>query len=203
MTKIDFKKTLKNLYGTKTGAFDLVQVPRMRFLSITGDGGPVGQAYADALKTLYPVAYGLKFMSKERGSDYVVPPLEALWWADDMSSFITRKKDQWKWRAMIMTPDWITEEDFKQSVTKAAAKKVLPALETLKFENFEEGLVLQTLHIGSYDDEGPILKQMHCEEIPKLGFEMTGHHHEVYFNDPRKVPAEKLKTLLRQPVRRC
>lgn len=202
MSKTDFKKTLKQFYGTKAGVFEVVEVPEFQFLSIEGDGGPASESYGDALMTLYPVAYALKFISKTRDRDYVVPPLEGLWWADDMNSFLTRDKAQWKWRAMIMTPDWITGQDFQEAIERTVKKKALPALNELKFERFAEGLSIQTLHIGSYDDEGPVLQQMHHQEIPNLGMRMVGLHHEIYFNDPRKVPAAKLKTLLRQPIRK-
>ena len=103
---------------------------------------------------------------------------------------------------MIMTPDWITEEDFIQSAEEAAQKKDLPALGKLRLEDYREGLCVQILHLGSYDDEGPVLSRLHQEWMPDNGYDSSGKHHEIYLSDPRRVSPEKLKTILRQPIRK-
>ena len=200
--KIDFKKSL-DAYRAKRGEFRIVDVPTMRYLMIDGQGNPnTSPVYAQALEALYPVAYKLKFISKrELGRDYVVPPLEGLWWADDMAAFTTgRDKNQWRWTMMIMAPEWIGEATFEAAVTQAGAKTPPVRLDDVRLESLSEGQCVQTLHIGSYDDEGPVLEQMHHEFIPANGLQLTGTHHEVYFSDPRKTAPEKLRTLLRQPV---
>ena len=205
MNKIDFKKEFKHLYQPSQVEFAVVDVPSMQYLMVNGHGDPnVAQEYQDALEALYAVAYKIKFASKkELERDYVVPPLEGLWWAEDMEAFSTKRdKSAWDWTMMIMQPEWITAEMFEQAREIVRRQKVLPALSKLRLETYHEGLSVQILHIGSYEDEAPTLHRMHTKFIPQNGFEMRGKHHELYLSDPRKVPPEKLKTVLRQPVRR-
>ena len=203
MTKTDFKKTLRNLYQPSTKDFSVVDVPPMQFLMIDGHGDPnTAQEYEDALEALYAVAYKIKFLSKrEIEKDYVVPPLEGLWWAEDMDSFsVSRDKSAWDWTMMIMQPEWITP-DILTIALHESVKKRLPSLAKLRLESYHEGMSVQILHIGSYDDEGPTLRRMHHEFIPTNGYRMSGKHHEIYLSDARRVPPEKLRTVLRQPVR--
>ncbi len=203
--KVDFKKS-HDAYRARAGEFRVVEVPRMRYLMIDGRGDPnTSQKYADALASLYPVAYGLKFTSRrELDRDYVVPPLEALWWAADMTSFTSaRDKSQWCWTVMIMTPDWLTEQMFADAVSAAAAKQRGVRLEDVRLESLEEGLCVQTLHVGSYDDEVDVLAEMHGQFVPGAGLRMTGKHHEIYLSDARRVEPSRLRTILRQPVERA
>lgn len=211
MQKTDFKKIDKALYSGKTGRFDLITVPEQSFLMIDGVGNPnTSAAYGRAVAALYGLSYGLKFHGKPRGVDHVVPPLEGLWWADDMSDFVARDKDRWKWTMMIRQPDWVRATDLAQvleSVVVKTAKKKDAAtdeatLRAVRLESFAEGVVVQVLHVGPYDDEGPVLEAMHKEFIPENGLKMRGLHHEIYLGDPRKVAPETLKTILRQPVTR-
>lgn len=202
--KIDFKKAMKTLYAPAARqGYHLVDVPSMRFLMIDGAGDPNSAAeYAEAVETLYGVAYAIKFASKtDLERDYVVPPLEGLWWADDMNTFLTRQKSAWKWTMMLMVPDWIGPKMIDAVIARVAKKKAPPALDKLRVEVLEEGRAVQVLHVGSYDGEGPVLEKMHKAFIPENGLTMTGRHHEIYLSDPRRVAAEKLKTILRQPVR--
>ncbi len=203
MDKLDFKKSMKALFSPPAGRFSLVEVPRLQFLMIDGKGDPnVSPDYTRAVEWLFSVSYVLKFMSKtELSRDYVVPPLEGLWWAEDMATFHTRDKAAWSWTTMVMQPEWITREMFAQAADKAQGK-LGARPETLRLEWYEEGLSVQTLHVGSYDDEGPVLRRLHEEFLPGNGLAETGHHHEIYLSDPRKTAPEKLKTILRQPVRR-
>lgn len=205
MTKIDFKKTLDG-YQSRRGEFRVVEIPRLTFLMIDGSGDPnTSTQYTDSLEALYPLAYTLKFASaRELGRDYVVPPLEGLWWADDMTSFTTaRDKSRWHWTMMLMIPDWIPPEVIEAAHRKVAAKKEPPArLGDVRVEALAEGLCVQTLHVGSFDDEAPVLARMHDEFIPDAGLSLSGKHHEIYFSDFRRVAPEKLRTLLRQPVTR-
>jgi len=204
MSKIDFKKELKQLYGPPTKEFVLVDVPPMHFLMIDGHGDPnTAQIYTDALETLYGVAYKIKFLSKKTlARDYVVPPLEGLWWAEDTAAFSDGlDKDAWDWTMMIMQPAWIDSDLFDEALEQVR-KKNLPSLPYLRLETYHEGLSVQIMHLGSYDDEGPTLQKMHHKFIPLSGYEVSGKHHEIYLSDPRRVLPEKLKTVLRQPVRR-
>jgi hypothetical protein len=203
MSKIDFRKQSKHLYAPSAKEFVIVDVPAMRYLMIDGRGDPnTSEAYREAIEALYAVSYTLKFASKkEPGCDYVVPPLEALWWAEDMSAFAGRNKDQWCWTAMIMVPAWIEPAQISAAVDAVRAKKNPPALALLRHEILHEGRSVQILHIGSYDEEGPTLSRLHHEYLPKNVLTFNGKHHEIYLSDPRKTPASKLKTILRQPVR--
>lgn len=201
--KFDIKKACKTLYGAPRGEFAVINVPAFNYFMIDGAGDPnTAPEYKAAVEALYAASYTLKFMSKAvLHRDYVVPPLEGLWWAADMTDFVTRRKEQWRWTMMIAVPDFIERPKAEEAIVKAKEKKGAPALSRLRFERLEEGQAVQTLHIGSYDDEGPILKSLHHEFLPAHRLIMSGHHHEIYLSDPRKTPAEKLKTILRQPVR--
>lgn len=196
MDKVNFTKAL-DAYRAPRGRFRVVEVPTTRYLMVDGHGDPnTSSEFTAAVESLYPIAYKLKFTSKKAlMRDYVVPPLEGLWWADDMESFTAaRDKSTWNWTAMIMVPDWIPEDTVTDVI--AAAEVAGPVL----LATLDEGLCVQTLHIGSFDDEGPVLAEMHEKYIPDNGFRMTGTHHEIYFSDFRRVPPEKRRTLLRQPV---
>lgn len=202
MAKVDFKRELKQLYNPPKNDFTVIDVPTMQFLMVDGHGDPnTAQAYQDALAVLYAVAYKVKFISKKAGMDYVVPPLEGLWWADAMELFSTqRDKDSWDWTMMIMQPAWITLAVVEQAMAQVQAND-LPALPLLRLEPYHEGLSAQILHIGSYDDEGPVLLRLHRNWIPDNGYVENGKHHEIYLSDPRKTAPDKLKTVLRQPVK--
>lgn len=201
MTKVDFKKTLDS-YQAKHGQFRVLEVPPMQYLMVDGHGDPnVDREFTDALEALYPVAYKLKFASKANGKDYAVPPLEGLWWSDDMDTFTSaRDKSKWDWTMMLMVPDWITREMFEQVLQLVAEKKRPASLDKVRLETLDEGLCVQTLHIGSYDNETAVLEKLHHEFIPDNDLKMVKKHHEIYFSDFRKVAPEKLKTILRQPV---
>ena len=202
MTKIDFKKEWKHLYQPSKKEFQIVEVPGLKFFKVDGRGDPNSALeYTEAIEALYAVSYKTKFLSKKEGQDYVVPPLEGLWWADDMETFSTaRDKSQWSWTMMIMTPEWITEEMVTEARLEVEKKKDLPALKKLRWEEYQEGLSVQILHLGSYDDEGPVLARLHDIWMPEQGYTFNGLHHEIYLSDPRRVEPSKLKTILRQPV---
>jgi hypothetical protein len=202
MEKLDLRKQHKRLYTPPAGRFELIDMPHFDYLMIDGEGDPNSAAdYVQAVEALYTAAYTLKFKSKaELGRDYVVPPLEGLWWSDDMDDFVARRKDRWKWTMMIAIPDFIDPRFVDAAIAAAMKKKALPALDRLYVERLEEGRVAQTMHIGSYDDEGPVLRRLHEEFLPENGLRPTGKHHEIYLGDPRKTAPERLKTILRQPV---
>jgi hypothetical protein len=203
VTKVDFKKELRELYNPPK-KFVMIDVPEKQYLMVDGHGDPnVAQEYQDALEALYAVAYKLKFMSKQQlGKDYVVPPLEGLWWAENMETFTTaRDKSQWDWTMMIMTPEWIRMDLFAEARNLVRKSTHPAALEKVRLEKYHEGLSVQIMHVGSYDDEGPTLLALHREYIPEHGLLENGKHHEIYLGDPRRVAPEKLKTILRQPVR--
>lgn len=193
---------MKHLFQAPKGRFVEVDVPDLRYVMVDGAGNPnTAPAYQDALEWLYPVSYAMKFAAKtELSRDYVVPPLEGLLWADDPQDFVARNKDAWSWTMMIMVPDFVTDAMFDAAVEKTRRKMgASPA--TLRLETFSEGRCLQALHIGSYDDEGPLLAHLHDALMTAHNLTFNGHHHEVYIGDPRRVDASRLKTVLRQPVK--
>ena len=207
--KIDFKKSLDS-YQARKGTFRLLDVPEQHYLMVDGHGDPnASPAFAEAIETLYPVAYGLKFASKnDLGRDYVVPPLEGLWWAEDMASFTTaRDKTRWSWTLMLLVPEWLGAADVDAACAGARAKADAkstappPRLDSLRLQPLAEGRCAQTLHVGSFDAEGPVLEEMHTSFIPDQGLALAGTHHEIYLSDVRKTAPEKLRTVLRQPVR--
>lgn len=200
--KIDHKKTLKHLYNPPT-SFALVDVAPMPFLKIDGSGDPnTADTYAQAVEALYALSYALKFaVRKATGVDYAVMPLEGLWWADDYEDFIARRKHLWHWTMMILQPEPLPDGLLDATRAEVARKKAPPALERVRYETFAEGPAVQVMHVGSYDDEAPTIAAMH-QYIRDNGYTETGHHHEIYLNDPRKTAPERLKTVLRQPVQR-
>jgi hypothetical protein len=200
--KIDFKKTL-DAYRAQQGRFRLVEVPDMRYLMIDGHGDPsTAPAFTEAIEALYPAAYKLKFASRRGlGRDYVVPPLEGLWWAEDMASFTTaRQKSQWNWTLMLMVPDWIAPQMVTDAVEQAGARNPPARLDDVRLETLSEGRCVQTLHVGSFDDEAEVLDRLHHEYVPGNRLRMTGKHHEIYLSDFRRVAPDRQRTILRQPV---
>lgn len=204
MEKVDFKKELDYLYKPSSKEFAIVTVPPLKYLMIDGEGDPnKSPEYAAAIEALYSVSYTLKFMSKkELGQDYVVPPFESLWWADDMSAFAKGHKESWKWTAMIMVPNWISKTMVKKAVKAVGEKKENAKLAELRHESLKEGKSVQILHIGPFDKEGPMLNRMHNEFMPAKGLTFNGKHHEIYMSDLRKVSPEKWRTVVRQPVKK-
>lgn len=202
MNKIDFKRTLKTLYDAPKGRFARVDVPMLRYVMVDGRGDPnTAPACKTAIGWLYSVSYAMKFAAKrELGKDYVVPPLEGLWCADDPADFVARRKDRWRWTMMIMVPDFVGQDLYEAALSKTRTKLGEPP-DTLRLESLTVGLSLQTLHIGSYDDEGPILAHLHNELMLAETLDFNGRHHEIYLSDPRKTAPDKLKTILRQPVK--
>ena len=204
MPKTDFKKELKHLYQPHKKDFQIVEVPDLKFFKVDGSGDPnLAPEYTAAIEALYAMSYKVKFLSKKEEKDYVVPPLEGLWWAEDMDSFSSaRDKSLWEWTMMIMTPEWITAEMVAVARVAVPKKKELPALDKLRWEVYREGLAVQILHLGSYDDEGPVLTRLHKQWMPENGYLFNGLHHEIYLSDPRRVEPSKLKTILRQPIKK-
>jgi len=205
MAKIDFKKELKELYQPSKESVSIVQVPKMNFVMIEGRGNPNNsKEFQDAVEVLYNLSFTIKMMPKKGETlkgyfEYVVPPLEGLWWTDG-KEFDFKNKDKLKWKIMIMQLDFVTQKVFESAVKIIKEKKDLFALLKVKFESLNEGKCVQILHLGSYSEEP--------KNIEKMKSFMEGHnlvknglHHEIYLSDPRKTASNKLRTILRQPVR--
>lgn len=207
MPKIDLKKENKELYNPSTKEVSMVDVPKMNFLMINGEGDPnTSQEYQDAMEALFPVSYKVKFISKkEKSQDYVVMPLEGLWWVDNMEEFNPLDKSNWKWTAMIRQPDFITKSMIKAAIEEVEKKKNPPALSKIRFESLHEGLSAQIMHIGPYSAEGPTVEKLHSF-IGENGYQFDGSnlgekHHEIYISDMRRTKPERLKTIIRQPMK--
>lgn len=200
---IDLKKDLEGLYQPPSGDFTEVIVPPMTYLAIDGHGDPNTSAdYAAAVAALYASAYPIKFAVRGRGGeDFVIGPLEGLWSSPDPASFVARDKGAWDWTMLIALPGHVGAADVTAALTAAATKKPTLPIERVRTLVLDEGRCLQIMHLGSYDDEAPVLARLHEEVMPTRGLTWNGRHHEIYLSDPRRVPPERLKTVLRQPVR--
>lgn len=203
--KVDLKTSLDS-YRARVGTFRVIDIPERRYLMIDGAGDPnTDPRYTAALGALYPLSYAVKFASKRLlGRDYVVPPLEGLWWAADMTSFTSaRDKSRWSWTMMVLTPEWVDAALVAKARNTVMSTTDRPAMiEEVRWEPLAEGTCVQTLHAGSFDDEAAVLERMHEQFIPQHGYRMTGRHHKIYFSDPRRVASDRMRTLLRQPVTR-
>jgi hypothetical protein len=203
MAKLDLKKEYKNLFSPKKDVFTIVDVPPLQYLMVDGKGDPnTAPEFMDAVSALYGVAYTTKFMLSRRDAslDYGVAPLEGLWWADDMSAFCEMNKNDWKWTMMILQPDFITKDILQEGIEIYKNKKKITGKVPVRLETLKEGKAVQTLYLGAYKDEASTIKAMH-EFIAANGLKPTGKHHEIYLGDPKRVTPEKLKTILRQPVK--
>lgn len=202
MEKIDYKKQLKHLYKPSATKAEIVEVPKMNFLMVDGEGDPNKvKSFGDAIEALYPLSYSLKFMVKkgEKGIDYGVMPLEGLWWADDMSAFASGNKDAWKWTVMIMQPEFITRQMVETAIAEVEKRKNPVALPLVRFEAFNEGKSAQIMHIGPFSEEGPTIEKVHAF-IEEQSSQRVGKHHEIYLSDIRRAAPEKWKTIVRQPM---
>lgn len=208
--KLDYKKEYKDLYLPKTAPM-VIDVPKMTFIMVNGKGNPNDPdgEYQKAVELLYAITYTIK-MSKMGNHvpdgyfEYVVPPLEGLWWMDEPSNFNFTEKDKYCWISMIRQPDFVTEEVFAWASREALNKKPHLQVDAARLEVYQEGLCVQCMHIGPYDDEVHTVEKIEAY-IKEQGLENDmsehRHHHEIYLSDPRKIDASKMKTVLRHPVK--
>ena len=206
MSPIDLVKDLSPLYSPSPRHPGIVEVPDLAFLMIDGRGDPsTSEEYEDALQALYGAAYTLKFTLKkaEPERDFKVAPLEGLWWADEevpTMAELQRDRDAWNWTMMIAVPDAVTAAEVTAAAEAAAKRRELPAAARVRLERFAEGLAAQIMHVGPYADEAPTIERLHAFAAEQ-GYELRGRHHEIYLGDPRRTAPERLKTVLRHPVR--
>ena len=205
----DYKKEYKDLYLPKTTPV-MLDIPAMQFVAVEGKGSPNDETgeYQKALEVLYGIQYTIK-MSKKGNDvpkgyfDYVVPPLEGFWWLDDNEEFTFADKSKFRWISLIRIPEFADGQVFEWACKEVSQKKKIN-VDHAKFLKINEGLCVQCLHIGSYDDEPETLKLMH-DFIAANGLQSdineTRKHHEIYLSDPRKTEISKLKTVLRIPVK--
>jgi hypothetical protein len=203
--KFDFKKEYPELYKPSTKIITIINVPTMKFFMIDGVGDPnTSEEYKHAIECLYAVSYALKMkiVKKQTPSkDYVVPPLEGLWYMDDMRNWDVNNKDSWQWTMMIRIPDFVSKNQIERARTIAQESKNPIALPLLYIKEYSEGISVQLMHLGRYDAEAPNIAKMHKYAIDN-GYILAGKHHEIYLSDPRKGDPSKRKTILRQPIKK-
>ncbi len=206
----DFKKEYKDYYMPKNKPA-IVNIPKMNYIAVRGKGNPneKGGVYQQAISVLYAVAYTLKMSYKtdykiEGFFEYVVPPLEGFWWQEGVAGVDYTDKSTFNWISVISLPDFISERDFEWAVETASKKKKLDC-SAAEFLTIDEGLCVQIMHLGSYDNELVTVALME-EYLAENGYEndMTGErlHHEIYLSDPRKTAPEKWKTVIRHPIKK-
>ena len=206
----DFKKEYKEFYMPKNKP-GIVEVPKMNYIAVRGKGDPNKEdgEYKQSIGLLYGIAFTIK-MSKmgdhkiDGYFDYVVPPLEGFWWQDGIEGIDYNQKEKFNWISVIRLPDFVIKEDFNWAIAEATKKKKTDFSE-VEFFSYDEGLCVQCMHIGSYDDEPTTVNLMH-EYIDSQGYvlDITDKrlHHEIYLSDARKVGPEKLKTVIRHPIKK-
>lgn len=206
----DFKKEYKDYYMPKNKPA-IVNIPKMNYIAVRGKGNPneEGGVYQQAISVLYAVAYTLKMSYKtdykiEGFFEYVVPPLEGFWWQEGVAGVDYTDKSTFNWISVIRLPDFVTKQDFEWAVETASKKKKLDC-SAAEFLTIDEGLCVQIMHLGSYDNE-PVTVALMEEYLAENGYEndMTGErlHHEIYLSDPRKTAPEKWKTVIRHPIKK-
>ena len=206
----DFKKEYKEFYMPKDKP-SIVTVPPMNYLAVRGHGDPNAEdgEYKEAIGLLYGIAFTIKMSKKgsrqiEGFFDYVVPPLEGFWWQDGVSGVDYARKENFNWISVIRLPDFVTKADFDWAIEEATRKKKTD-FSKVEFMQVDEALCVQCMHIGSYDDEPATVELMH-QFMSEQGYELdindTRRHHEIYLSDARKVAPEKLRTVIRHPIRR-
>ena len=210
MEKLDYKKKYKDLYQPKKVP-SIIEVPEMIFITVEGAGNPnTSPEYQAALEMLYGLSFTIK-MSKMNNSqpegyfEYTVPPLEGLWYCDDVlfDGVNVKNKDKFKWVSMIRQPEFVTEEVFLWAKEGLGRKKPVLDLDKAKLMKYNEGLCVQIMHIGSYDNEAESILKMKSfieEKGYREDFSGERRHHEIYLSDPRRCAAERLKTVIRQPI---
>ena len=207
----DYKKEYKEFYMPKNVPA-IITVPKMNYIAVRGSGDPNTEdgEYKTAIGLLYAVAFTIKMSKKgnhkiEGYFDYVVPPLEGFWWQDGIEGVDYSRKADFHWISVIRLPDFVLENDFRWALQEAEEKKKQD-FSGVEFLTIEEGLCVQCMHIGSYDDEPSTVQQMH-EFMEKEGYKLDitdrRLHHEIYLSDVRRVALDKLKTVIRHPIKKA
>ncbi|HHX75196.1 MAG TPA: hypothetical protein GX699_09880 [Firmicutes bacterium] len=204
MIKLDFRKEHRELYSASASRAAFVTVPALNYLMVLGKGDPnTSERYREAVAALFSLSYTLKFMIRKGPLqiDYRVMPLEGLWWTEGSRDFLPDKKDDLNWIAMIMQPTLVTEELLQAAKKQVAGKKSFRILPEVGLGQYNEGFCAQILHLGPYSEEGETISRLHAF-IKEQAYEPAGKHHEIYLNNPARTDPVKLKTILRQPVKK-
>ncbi len=199
MEKVDLVKNDKNYYSAKRKP-EIREFGDSNFLTILGKGEPAGSEFTKAIEALYPLAFGIKKIYKQKEMDFVVSKLEGLWWVKSDKPALEVPKSEWHWKLLIRIPDFIKVEKVEQAKSEVIQKKGIKKIEDIQFEIISEGKCVQIMHIGSYSTEPETIKLIQ-DLMDKSELVENGLHHEIYLSDPRKTAPEKMKTILRQPVK--
>jgi hypothetical protein len=200
--KFDLSKQRKDLYRASATKPAIIDVPKLKYLMIDGAGYPdMSAEFQPAMEALYGIAYTLKFAGKADGHDFKVMGPEGIWWMDGDVAFDAKNPNAWRWTLISSVPDFIDARAFR-AARKALAEKGKggPSLDNVRLKAWKEGRVVQILHIGPYNQEGPTIAALHAFAASE-GLQLHGRHHEIHLSDPRRVAPEKLKTILRHPVK--
>jgi len=197
--EIDLFKTNSDYYEA-TLEPRLLTVEKGNYLMINGISAPEDEKFLKSIEAIYALAFGIKFHYKAKGQDFVVPMLEAQWWVEGSSSLEEASRDDWNWNLMVPMPDFVDRKSVEECLAEVIKKKDLKQLSEVEFRAFEEGKCVQVLHIGSYEREKPSIEKI-FKYMSENNLEVNGHHHEIYISDPMKTPEEKLKTIIRYPVK--
>lgn len=200
MLKIDLIKEDKNYYTAKTNP-RIVEFPIVSYLTIEGNGEPAGKAFTEAVQAMYPLAYGIKGLCKKDGRDFAVAKLEGLWWVKSKKPALEVPREEWYWKLLIRLPDFVTSEIVDKARHEVMKKKGIDLLREIKYEKMAEGKCIQVLHIGPYSTEPETIEKMK-KMMKENNLTENGLHHEIYLSDPRKTPPQKMKTILRQPIKK-
>ena len=198
-TKLDLTKEYKSYYTAKTTP-EVVEFGEAQFLTIEGKGEPGGEEFTAKLGALYSLAYGVRALMKKAGRDFTVAKLEGLWWVESDEFYLDVPREEWQWKLLIRQPDFVTSDVVEAARSEVLKKKGLALVNEVRFETLAEGKCVQILHIGPYATEPESLAKMQGL-MEEQGLVPQGLHHEIYLSDPRRVPEERLKTILRQPVK--
>ena len=201
MKKLDLIKKYRSYYTAKTEP-EVVEIEEGTFLAIEGKGAPGGDEFQAKVGALYSLAYAIKNLMKREGKDFKVAKLEGLWWVDSNKPYYEIPKEEWRWKLLIRQPEFVTQDTVEKAKQEVIKKKKLRLVKEVMLERMREGKCVQILHIGPYSTEPESIAKMK-KLMEKENLVENGLHHEIYLvmSYPRKVPEEKLKTILRQPVR--
>ncbi len=193
----DLRDRMRPLYAARAGKPAIVDVPKLRFLAVDGTGDPNEPAFTESIQALYGVAFTIKFaLKKKGGSAQRMMPLEALWSCEDPIAPLS----EWSWTLLIAQPERVDRAALK-AAQKELAKRGKSGADCVRMETITEGKCVQMLHLGPYDEEWEDIETMHAF-VREAGYELHGLHHEIYLNDPRRCLPEKIKTILRHPVKK-
>lgn len=204
--KLDFRKEYKTLFSPSAKEPEIVSVPDFKYIMIDGRGDPNNSPdFSAKINVLYGLAYTLKFALKRDASDpfdFSLPPLSGLWCAEDIQAFFEKgRRHEWQWTLMILMPERVTTALFEKARDELRRKKDPESLDLARLEVLREGTAAQVMHLGPYAGEGPTIARLHAFSRDR-GYTFNGRHHEIYLSDPRRSAPEKMRTIIRQPVKK-